>query len=745
MATREEKVILDIELKEDDIATRLGSIAEETNRLKTQNAELRKQMKSGEVDWKTGAKAIQENELQLKSLKAAEKDASGQLAILTAANRTYSDSNAGARAQVLDLERQINSLSKAEKNSAAGKALINKQNELKASVKESAEELGNFQDSVGNYPQVFDLSGTAIGKMKTMLDGLGGTSTSVGGMASNAFAGMKAQAISLGKAFLTPPIGIIVIVLGTIMLAVQKLSAAFKKNDEAGTKLEQAFAQFKPIAEGIAWIFDKLAVVIANLILGFSRMATAVLNLIPAYKKSAKAAEELVLAQDKLEEKEREYTVNSAKRNREIARLKKELTQTEKYSAEEREKIAKQIDKLELENLNENRKILAKKYNNLVKYYKEKKRTDDEALNDIAANYAAFINADTQYFEATTRVGSRLNSARKEQRAEDEANEKEAREKAEQRRKEADEKRKQREQENADFREKQTAEFIKNTDAEIAKMVEASKKAKEALDFLKQEIETAGEEEADISGITKYLEDIEKAKESIASQNEILELERQQSLLDAEYQAAVENALKTGASTALIDEEYALKRQEIFNKTTQANLSNASDFAGDLATIFGESTKLGKAAAAAQVAIDTYKGALAAYSAAASIPVVGQALGIAAAAAVTVKGTKAIKDIYAVKDSFSAGRFATGGIVGGRSYTGDAITARVNSGEMILNMAQQKKLFNTIAAGNISSSNGIDYELLAKAMSKQPAPVIGMKEFLSYQEKIATFDEQIKI
>ena len=33
MATREEKVILDIELKEDDIATRLGAIAEETNRL----------------------------------------------------------------------------------------------------------------------------------------------------------------------------------------------------------------------------------------------------------------------------------------------------------------------------------------------------------------------------------------------------------------------------------------------------------------------------------------------------------------------------------------------------------------------------------------------------------------------------------------------------------------------------------------------------------------------------------------
>ena len=37
--------------------------------------------------------------------------------------------------------------------------------------------------------------------------------------------------------------------------------------------------------------------------------------------------------------------------------------------------------------------------------------------------------------------------------------------------------------------------------------------------------------------------------------------------------------------------------------------------------------------------------------------------------------------------------FATGGIVGGTNYTGDRIDARVNSGEMIINRAQQRKLF----------------------------------------------------
>ena len=43
--------------------------------------------------------------------------------------------------------------------------------------------------------------------------------------------------------------------------------------------------------------------------------------------------------------------------------------------------------------------------------------------------------------------------------------------------------------------------------------------------------------------------------------------------------------------------------------------------------------------------------------------------------------------------------FATGGIVGGTSYTGDRQYIRVNSGEMILNGQQQARLFSMINSG----------------------------------------------
>lgn len=55
--------------------------------------------------------------------------------------------------------------------------------------------------------------------------------------------------------------------------------------------------------------------------------------------------------------------------------------------------------------------------------------------------------------------------------------------------------------------------------------------------------------------------------------------------------------------------------------------------------------------------------------------------------------------IAAVVAAFSmAGGFATGGIVGGSSITGDKLLARVNSGEMILNKDQQRNLFKMLNA-----------------------------------------------
>ena len=52
-------------------------------------------------------------------------------------------------------------------------------------------------------------------------------------------------------------------------------------------------------------------------------------------------------------------------------------------------------------------------------------------------------------------------------------------------------------------------------------------------------------------------------------------------------------------------------------------------------------------------------------------------------------------------------QFATGGIVGGNSKSGDRVLVRVNSGEMILNAAQQAQLF-AIANGRMQPTVNTD-------------------------------------
>lgn len=54
----------------------------------------------------------------------------------------------------------------------------------------------------------------------------------------------------------------------------------------------------------------------------------------------------------------------------------------------------------------------------------------------------------------------------------------------------------------------------------------------------------------------------------------------------------------------------------------------------------------------------------------------------------------------------SMGQYANGGVVGGSSYSGDKLYARVNSGEMILNSQQQSHLFNMINNGGTNAVNG---------------------------------------
>lgn len=862
-----EQIIIDVQFNVEDTEQKLGSVTKQINDLKDANKRMKAELKDSGADFAGLSSKIAANEAEIKSLSAAEKDLSGMISTATQQRRTYSDSFKGQAAQLSDLKNQYQSLSKAERESAGGQEMLKHLGELDKQVKENDKSMGNFQRNVGNYPTVFDLSGTSVGRFSEGLKGLAATSGSAGGIVGNAFGAIKTQAISLGKAFLTPPIGLIVIVLSAIMFAVQKVVQAFKKNDEASENLKKAMSALTPVTQGISWVFDKLAVILSKLAIGFGKVLGAILSIIPGYKKSADAAKDLVQAQDELENTERKYVVNSAKRNAEIARIKKEAVKTDKYTAGERLRMLKQADDMEKQNLVESKAIAKEKLRIATETAKQQVDTSDGTMDKLAAANAEMSKSDEAYYSGTMRLESKATAARKEgstQRGKitDEDIEKQnqvaataleisrtlddailesrkagiekevAIEEVSARRKVEDIKIRMATEKNlteaakrdlvltigqieinseakikelraTDLREKQEKE-ITAEQKRLQTLLEIAEKGSQnetdlrllAIENLRrQELFEAEKTGADKQLINdKYnkqredaeLQSIERtynAKKQIidnefanmrlgletafATEQEFANLELQQ----AQQQSEALLNLKAEEKKALYDTEAAYDAAIIESKSKVVKATQAvrdteqKQFENEVAMLTGfgdaissvlsevagdskEAAVFQKLIALANVSLNLATAISSAIKGSTEGDPYTMALRIATnVASVIVAFSQVTKAINATKIP-NPPKFARGlemGVVPGNPATGDSVMAYLTPGERVLNARQQENLFKLIAQGGNFNQQTFDYELFAKIISKQPAPVMVYKEFADFREKISTFDEHIKI
>jgi hypothetical protein len=175
-------------------------------------------------------------------------------------------------------------------------------------------------------------------------------------------------------------------------------------------------------------------------------------------------------------------------------------------------------------------------------------------------------------------------------------------------------------------------------------------------------------------------------QQALFEQNALAQLDAQVALNKRKKDEELKNAEKIGADKDLINKKYAKADLVIEKAKTDAKLSLASGFASNIATIAGENTKVGKAAAVAAATINTYQAATGAYAAMAPIPIVGPALGIAAAAAAVVSGFANIKKILAVtpgtssssdsSSSSSTDTTATSSLTNSNASIGNGIVSR---------------------------------------------------------------------
>lgn len=125
-------------------------------------------------------------------------------------------------------------------------------------------------------------------------------------------------------------------------------------------------------------------------------------------------------------------------------------------------------------------------------------------------------------------------------------------------------------------------------------------------------------------------------------------------LLDAQNEAKLAKAKEMHDKGRISEKEYqdsiAAIQKSTEKKKEEVQLGALGDMTSNLKTALGEGNALYKAAAITQTIIDTYKGATAAYSAFAGIPIVGPALGAAAAGAAIAAGMARVSAIRSARE-----------------------------------------------------------------------------------------------
>ena len=183
-----------------------------------------------------------------------------------------------------------------------------------------------------------------------------------------------------------------------------------------------------------------------------------------------------------------------------------------------------------------------------------------------------------------------------------------------------------------------------------------------------------------------------------------LEIQRQKDLETLRMAGATEAEIfriqqQYDAKSKKLEEENEKFKEDLREADVQNALSAGSAVLGSIVDLVGEGSAVGKAAALAQVAIDTYGSATAAYKSVVGIPVVGPVLAPIAAGVAVASGLASAKKIMSTK------------IPGDKSVAAPSITApptgpTVDPNAAIESAAQGQESGGNITLGNQQGSTG---------------------------------------
>ena len=703
MAESTESIVIDVELNADDLVAQTAAAVKQLADLKKEQAELNKIIKEkGTLD-DAQKKRYVEVAQGVKDLSAQVKSNTKLIEQWGREQKDAEGSVNAMRKQLKDLQTQYAALSEEERKGKAGKQIAKQAKELSDTIKDADQAVGNYKTTIGRYEEALNSAGVGIDGFKKKM-----------------------------TALLANPW---VALFTAIAAVVHKVVDAFRSSEDRMRELQTAFAPLQGALDVVQQGFDAFAKVLSNVVVGaLSGVSKAIAYVAKGLDAIGKAVGKdwglekrlqeaqsvtaaITKSEQELADKRREFAETEAKRNNKISELRAKAAEKDKYTTAERIKFIEEAVKLEKANAAD-RVAIAKQELKLAEDNTKNTENDAAANDALTQARVNLINVTTQYNNTVRELNGQLAEMRNQQAAATAT----------------------------------TQAATAATAADTVTLEDILKKRKE----LRQQYGLITDEEQQAEEL-RLLEELYKSEE-YNKDNQLLTEEEYQAARAAIIQR-YEDERKAAADQRQREEDERRQQdldaeKEAFDKK-MSNIQQLGDAFGQLSSslqglsdMYAEDAKSSEAAAKKQKAFavgsiiasqaqSIANGAVAVSTGIASASAVPFPANIAAIISVvaTIAGVVAsvassIKQAKQVING-DAGNYAYGGEVPGRSYSGDKLTAHVNSGEYILPKATTDNLIDTINSGRLGV--GIDYDAMAQAMAQavaaQPAPVMVYREY----------------
>ena len=416
MGNAEEK-ILEIKVRYDKAITKIAEYSTELDKLKAREKQLKEEVSKGRIEREKYNLMMAETKIAAKEYTESIRVLNKQIQNERKEQTEMEGSLVRLRAELSNLTAAYDRLSRVEREGVKGKELQDKINAITDELKGAEEETQRFYRNVGNYEAAIL---KAAQSNIPFLDSIIKMQTELGGV-KQAFNVGKTAVIGFSKQLLALLTNPIVAILASIAAAIMLVSKAINSSEEASNRWNIITAPLSRSLDFLLNIVQRLAGGILSVVESGAKMIGWIAKMaeklpgIGKYIRDINDAnrEAIKLAKEEaaIAKQARTDQIQNAKDQLEVARLRQQAKDKEKFTAEERLAFVKQANKLEEEQAKRNVDLATREFE-LLRKRSEWAENDAETNDKLAELEAAKYNAEKEYFSKTMELLEQENTIR---------------------------------------------------------------------------------------------------------------------------------------------------------------------------------------------------------------------------------------------------------------------------------------------------------------------------------------------